>query len=92
MIGKAELERQELKGLLEQEFFLSTDGWSEEDYQRAEEALTAFESVEAFLISTDWERDNPELGGEDYLTGNRICRWVNGKFFYFSRLLWEEGR
>ena len=92
MIGKKALKGQNLKKRLEQEFLLSTENWSGEDYRRAAAALTAFDSVEAFLENTGWGLDNPECIGEEYLTENRICRWIDGKFVYFSRLLWEGGR
>ena len=29
---------------------------------------------------------------EFYLTENRVCRWWNGRFIYFSRILWEDNR
>lgn len=46
--------------------------------------------MEEFLAQTHWQRDNPELADENYLTDNRICRWVYGRFVYFSCLLWES--
>lgn len=42
------------------------------------------------MDKTGWRRDNPECSSEEYLTGNRICRWVDGTLIYFSRLIWEE--
>lgn len=89
MIGKTGFNREELKEILEQEFLIPADGWGEEEYRRAEAALFAFDSVEMFLEATGWEKDNPEISREEYLTENRICRWAAGKFYYFSRLLWE---
>lgn len=89
MIDKAYFERQALKDILEQEFHISTNGWKEDEYSLAEASFFVFDNVEIFLKDTGWGLDNPDISGERYLTENRICRWIDGKFVYFSRLLWE---
>ena len=77
--------------VLEQEFGLKKRAWTAEDFKKARSALFVFSDVEAFLSETGWGRDNPEYSSEEYLTAKRICRWIDGRFIYFSRLLWEEG-
>lgn len=89
MNGKLNFEKSELKSLLEQEFFIQTDTFEEAEYRKIRKALFAYESVDEFFKDTGWGKDNPELQSEDYLTGNRVCRWWNGQFIYFSRILWE---
>lgn len=77
--------------VLEHEFNLRKRVWTAEDLKRARSALFTFPDVEAFLSETGWGRDNPEYSSEEYLTAKRICRWIDGRFIYFSRLLWEAG-
>lgn len=60
-----------------------------EELERARRSLIIYENREEFLKQTRWRQDNPELTEERYLTENRICRWIDEKFMYFSRLLWE---
>ena len=81
----------ELICVLEQEFNLRKRVWTAEDLKRARSALFTFPDVEAFLSETGWGRDNPEHSSEEYLTTERISRWIDGRFIYFSRLLWEAG-
>lgn len=90
MIGKETFETSEIKKLLEQEFLVHTDAFGEAEYGKVRKALFVYKSVEAFNKATGWGRDNPELCTEDYLTRHRICRWWNGRFIYFSRILWEN--
>lgn len=90
MNGKLNFEETELKNLLEEEFLFRTDTFNEADYTKIWKALFAYESVDEFFMDTGWGKDNPELQSEDYLTRNRICRWWNGQFIYFSRILWES--
>lgn len=59
---------------------------------RAAQALVPYEGVEEFLMFTGWDKDNPECCSEEYLVENRICRWLDGKFVYFSRLKWETSQ
>lgn len=78
-----------LMDMLEQEFLVQ-ENWDERKLVRAAKALEGYRSVEEFLEKTRWGRDNPECMAEEYLTENRICRWVKGRFLYFSRILYEE--
>lgn len=91
MIGKEEMGRQELLALLHREFLLDTNGWTENQEQKARQSLCRYDSLETFLADTGWKRDNPELCSEEYLTHNRICRRIDGQVYYFSRILWEGG-
>lgn len=77
-----------LKEILEQEFLIKED-WNTEKLEKAGQILEEYDNVEEFLTETGWGRDNPEYMSEEYLTKNRICRWSEGKFLYFSRILWE---
>ncbi len=93
MTGKeAGLSLEELKELLETEFMVKEQEWNRKMLEHAWRALQVFDSVEDFLNHTGWGNDNPEIQSEEYLTNHRICRWFRGRFFYFSWLLWEEGR
>lgn len=76
--------------MIQTEFLINTAGWTQTELRRAEYAITTYDSVEDFLEQSGWGRDNPELQDEQYLTENRICRWVDEKFIYFSRLAWES--
>ena len=85
-------EKKELKFLLEREFFIHIDSFEDEDYAKARRAIFVYENADEFFEATGWERNNPELRTEDDLTENRVCRWWNGRFIYFSRILWEDNR
>lgn len=50
-----------------------------------------YEDVEEFLEKSGWRRDNPELCSECYLFENHICRKIQGKIWYFSRIQYENG-
>lgn len=76
--------------IMKTEFDVDIDYTDRNVVLRATIALIPYESVEAFLLDTGWDRDNPGCSSEEYLVGHRICRWIDGKFVYFSRLLWEE--
>ena len=84
-------EDEKLICVLEQEFDLKKRVWTAEELKKARNALFAFPDVKAFLSETVWSRDNPECSSEEYLTTERICRWIDGRFIYFSKLLWEVG-
>ena len=84
-------EDEKLICVLEQEFDLKKRVWTAEELKKARNALFAFPDVKAFLSETGWSRDNPECSSEEYLTTERICRWIDGGFIYFSKLLWEVG-
>ena len=80
---------EELIALLEREFMIKETAWDYDRLAWARASIQEYESVEDFWQQTGWQRDNPESCTEEYLTGNRICRWVDGKLVYFSRLIWE---
>ena len=79
----------ELYQILCEEFGIIPTHWNDEDVQKAKIALEVYGNVEDFFLQTGWGNDNPECAVEAYLTENRICRWIDGKYVYFSRLLWE---
>ena len=54
-------------------------------------ALKYMENIEEFLEKSGWRRDNPELCSECYLFENHICRKIQGKIWYFSRIQYENG-
>lgn len=80
---------QELVEILRKEFGLEVDDRCTKELERARMSLVIYKNMEEFLEQTHWQQDNLELADENYLTENRICRWVYGRFVYFSRLLWE---
>lgn len=90
MSGSLTFENMELKLLLEREFLIYTGSFEEAEYGKARRAIFVYENADEFFEATGWERNNPELRTEDYLTENRVCRWWNGRFIYFSRILWED--
>lgn len=87
---RLEYSQAKIKNILKKEFLISEDMLKQRSMEEAAEALETYESIEEFLDKTGWRRDNPECSSEEYLTGNRICRWVDGTLIYFSRLIWEE--
>lgn len=89
MIGRDLIEDQVLREILQSEFLLFLEEEGERELLHARAALFVYDDLEDFLNQTGWERDNPEAADENYLTKNRICRWVNGRFFYFSAFIWE---
>ena len=80
---------EELIALLEREFMIKEIDWNRDRLTWARASIQVYDSVEDFWQQTGWKRDNPESYTEEYLTSNRICRWVDGKLVYFSRLIWE---
>lgn len=77
--------------VMKKEFDIDIDYTDRNAVLRVANALIPYESVDAFLLDTEWGKDNPECSDEAYLVENRICRWIEGKFVYFSRLLWGGG-
>lgn len=57
----------------------------------AESCIEVYENIEEFLEKSGWRRDNPELCSECYLFENHICRKIQGKIWYFSRIQYENG-
>ena len=80
---------EELIVLLEREFMIKEPDWNRDRLTWARASIQVYDSVEDFWRQTGWKRDNPEFCTEEYLTDNRICRWVDGKLVYFSKLIWE---
>ena len=76
--------------ILKTEFGVDIDYTDRNAVLRAANALIPYESVETFLLDTEWDKDNPECSSERYLVEHRICRWIDGRFVYFSKLLWDE--
>lgn len=63
------------------------------DYNRliaAAGCIEIYDSMEEFFEKSGWKRDNPELGEKSYLLDNHICRYIQGKVWYFSRLRYEN--
>ncbi|MBE7723130.1 MAG: hypothetical protein E7244_01395 [Enterocloster citroniae] len=87
---KVELSQVRLREIIKTEFLVSEDALKQRRIEVVEAALKMYGSVEEFLEKTGWGRDNPECSSEEYLTENRICRWVNGNLIYFSRIIWEN--
>ena len=56
----------------------------------AADCIEIYDSIEEFLDRSGWKKDNPELCAEAYLLDNRICRNIQGKVLYFSRLRYEK--
>lgn len=91
MIGKkVKFDDEQIRCLIDEEFKETVATWNEEAINRARAALSVYENVEEFLEDTGWGKDNPEIKGIEYLTENRICRFVGGKILYLSRFLWEN--
>lgn len=80
-----------IREILKTEFLIPENILELRSIEHVAAALKVYGSIEEFLERTGWGRDNPECSSEEYLIGNRICRWVDGKLFYFSRLVWENG-
>lgn len=83
-------DKEKLLEILRTEFCISQEVLGVWGMEQAEAALEIYESVEDFLDRTGWRRDNPECCSEEYLTSMRICRWVDGKFLYFSEIMWKD--
>lgn len=82
--------QEKLREILRYEFLVQEDQLVGFGIERLEEALEAYESVADFLEKTGWDKDNPECSSEEYLIENRICRWAEGRLWYFSRIVWED--
>lgn len=77
--------------LLAKEFGLYLKEQEVEKILLAESCIEIYENVEEFLEKSGWRRDNPELCSECYLFENHICRKIQGKIWYFSRIQYENG-
>ena len=74
------------KILLMREFGISIHETEIQKLMLAAECIEIYVSMEDFLERSGWRRDNPELCEESYLVENRICRYIQGKVWYFSRI------
>jgi len=78
-----------LAALLENEFEIRIQADDRTRMEAAFHSLQIFDTWQDFYKETGWERDNPEESSVGYLTGQRICRGIGGRVWYFSRLEWE---
>ena len=71
----------------------SAGNWKEEyrDLIDGEQENSKYLVYGAKLEKSGWRRDNPELCSECYLFENHICRKIQGKIWYFSRIQYENG-
>lgn len=76
-----------VKEIIINEFLVPEGDLEQMDQTQMEAALMIYKDTKEFLNRTGWGRDNPECSTEKYLTENRICRWVDGKFVYLSRII-----
>lgn len=74
------------KILLMREFGISIHETEIQKLMLAADCIEIYVSMEDFLERSGWRRDNPELCEESYLVENRICRYIQGKVWYFSRI------
>lgn len=85
------LVRYSFKRLLEREFDISI---TEDDIERlelAKNSIEIYETEQEFFEKTGWKWDNPEAAEFQYLQRERICRRINGKVWYFSRIRYADG-
>lgn len=82
-----EITQVRIKEILRTEFLVPEDILKQRSAEDVARALKSYESIEEFLEKTGWVRDNPECSTEEYLIKNRICRWVDGKIMYCSRII-----
>ncbi len=77
--------------LLEREFGIRIEEQETEKIELANRSIEIYGSVEEFYEATGWQLDNPEESSRDYLLEHRILAEINGKFWYFSRIRYEDG-
>ena len=63
----------------------------EEKIALAKQCVEIYDTPEEFYEKTKWDKDNPEQSSFQYLEENKICRKIQEKIWYFSRIRWEEG-
>ncbi|ANU48319.1 hypothetical protein ADH76_11190 [Enterocloster clostridioformis] len=64
--------------VMKKEFDMNIDYTDRNAVIRAANALIPYKRVDAFLLDTEWDKDNPVCGSEEYLVENRIL-WRNNK-------------
>ena len=84
------LVRYGLLEMLEQEFGVRIGEDELEKIELAKQCIKVYDSPEEFFQSTGWAKANPELSDFQYLLENNICKWIEGKVWYFSRIQFEE--
>lgn len=77
--------------LLDLEFGIQVKETDIEKLELANACVEIYPSLEEFYNKTNWDKDNPEHCNLTYLQENKICRQIQGKIWYFSRIRWEEG-
>lgn len=77
--------------LLLKEFDIHIKEAEEEKIALAKQCVEIYDTPEEFYEKTNWDKDNPEQSSFQYLEENKICRKIQGKIWYFSRIRWEEG-
>ena len=85
------LTRHTFRELLLQEFGIAIGEKESDKIELAESCIEIYNSMEAFYEKTGWDKDNPEQSSPEYLKQNHICRNIQGRIWYFSRIRWEEG-
>ncbi len=77
--------------LLEREFGIQLKEDETEKIELAKRSIEIYDSVEEFYEATGWRRDNPEESGREYLLEHKIIAKIQGRFWYFSRIRYEDG-
>ena len=77
--------------LLLREFGIYVRETEVEKADLAKQCVEIYDTPEEFYEKTNWDKDNPEQRSFQYLEENQICRRIQGKIWYFSRIRWEEG-
>lgn len=90
-IRENSLVRYSFKRLLEREFHLSIHEDDIKKLERAKSSIVIYETEQEFFEKTGWKRDNPESADFQYLQKEHICRKIQGKVWYFSRIQYEDG-
>lgn len=77
--------------LLRKEFAIHIKETEVDKATLAKQCVEIYSTPEEFYEKTNWDKDNPEQSSFQYLEENKICRRIQGKIWYFSRIRWEEG-
>lgn len=85
------LVRYEFQEMLKQEFAIHIGEQEHDKLELAKRCIKVYKNIEEFYQKTGWANDNPDEADISYLTENRICRLIDGKLWYFSKICYEEG-
>ena len=77
--------------LLEREFGIELEEEAEK-IELAKRSVEIYDCMEEFYEATGWRRDNPNESGLEYLLEHKIISKIQGRFWYFSRIRYEDGR